>query len=169
MTTIMCTKETANKCELFIIELCSENHSMVPQMPTTQSTWITKTKPVLVLIFLSKNLLWLLIRPGNLLCQIIWTWIIPSLQVPFSSNSKLFLVFDDQNLECSLSCFTHVWLFVTVALQALLSMGFSRQEYWSGLPFPSPRDLPDPGIEPRSHASEADSLPSELSEKLWDT
>ena len=37
----------------------------------------------------------------------------------------------------------------TVAYQASLSMGFSRQEYWSGLPFPSPGDLPDPGIEPR--------------------
>ena len=40
-------------------------------------------------------------------------------------------------------------------------MGFSRQEYWSGLPFFSPGDLPDPGIEPRSPALEADSLPSE--------
>ena len=40
----------------------------------------------------------------------------------------------------------------TVALQALLSMGFPRQEYWSGLPFPSPGDLPDPGIEPVSPA-----------------
>ena len=38
----------------------------------------------------------------------------------------------------------------TLAYQAPLSMGFSRQEYWSGLPFPSPRDLPDPGIEPMS-------------------
>ena len=38
----------------------------------------------------------------------------------------------------------------TVPHQAPLSMGFSRQEYWSGLPFPSPGDLPDPGIEPRS-------------------
>ena len=38
----------------------------------------------------------------------------------------------------------------TVAYQAPLSMGFSRQEYWSGLPFPSPGDLPDPGIEPES-------------------
>ena len=47
--------------------------------------------------------------------------------------------------------FSHVLLFVTlwiVARQAPLSMGFSRQEYWSGLPFPSPGDLPDPGIEP---------------------
>ena len=41
----------------------------------------------------------------------------------------------------------------TVAYQAPLSMGFSRQEYWSGLPLPTPRDLPDPGIEPASLAS----------------
>ena len=40
-------------------------------------------------------------------------------------------------------------------------MGFSRQEYWSGLPFLSPRDLPNPGIEPQSPAFQADSLPSE--------
>ena len=49
----------------------------------------------------------------------------------------------------------------TVAYQVPPSMGFSRQEYWSGLPFPSPGDLPDPGIEPRSPASQADALPSE--------
>ena len=49
----------------------------------------------------------------------------------------------------------------TVARQPPLSMEFSRQEYWSGLPFPSPADLPDPGIEPRSPALQADSLPSE--------
>ena len=50
----------------------------------------------------------------------------------------------------------------TVARQAALSMGFSRQEYCSGLPFPSPGDLPDPGIEPMSPALQADSLPFEL-------
>ena len=49
----------------------------------------------------------------------------------------------------------------TVAHQAPLSMGFSRQEYWSGLPFPSSRDLPDPGIKPGSPALQADSLPFE--------
>ena len=49
----------------------------------------------------------------------------------------------------------------TVAYQAPLSMDLSRQEYWSGLPFPSPRDLPDPGIKPRSPALQADALPSE--------
>ena len=46
-------------------------------------------------------------------------------------------------------------------LQAPLSMGFSRQEYYSGLPFPSPGDLPDPRIEPRSPTLEADALTSE--------
>ena len=50
----------------------------------------------------------------------------------------------------------------TVAYQAPPSMEFSRQEYWSGLPFPSPGDLPDPGIEPRSPTLQADALPSEL-------
>ena len=49
----------------------------------------------------------------------------------------------------------------TVVYQAPLSMEFSRQEYWSGLPFPSPGDLPDPGIEPGSSTLLADSLPSE--------
>ena len=49
----------------------------------------------------------------------------------------------------------------TVAHQAPLCVGFSRQEYWSGLPFPSPGDLADPGIEPGSPALQADSLPSE--------
>ena len=48
--------------------------------------------------------------------------------------------------------------------QTPLSMGFSRQEYWSGLPFPSPGDLPDPGIEPRSPAW-VDALPPEPPEK----
>ena len=46
----------------------------------------------------------------------------------------------------------------TVAHQAPLSMGFSRQEYWSGLPFPSLGDLPNPGIEPVSPALQGDSL-----------
>ena len=49
----------------------------------------------------------------------------------------------------------------TVAYQTPLSMEFSRQEYWSGLPFPSPGDLPDPGNEPGSPALQADDLPSE--------
>ena len=59
---------------------------------------------------------------------------------------------------------SHVQLFATlwtVAHQAPLSMGFFRQEYWSGLSFPSPGDLPNPGIEPRSPALQADALISE--------
>ena len=55
----------------------------------------------------------------------------------------------------------------TVAHQDPPSMGFSRQEYWSGLPFPSPGDLPNPGIEPRSPALQADALTSEPPGKPW--
>ena len=57
----------------------------------------------------------------------------------------------------------------TVARQAPLSMGFSRQEYWSRLPFPSPGDLPNPGIEPQSPALQADALSSEPPGKLVTT
>ena len=53
----------------------------------------------------------------------------------------------------------------TVAIQASLSMGFSRQEYWSGLPLPSPGDLPNPGIKPGSPALQADSLLTKLQGK----
>ena len=59
---------------------------------------------------------------------------------------------------------SRIQLFVapwTIARQASLSRGFSKQEYWSGLPFPSPGDLPNPGIEPESPALQADALSSE--------
>ena len=64
-----------------------------------------------------------------------------------------------------LSHFSHVQLFATlwtVACQAPLSMGLSRQEYWSGLPFPSPGSLPNPGIEPYLLQWQVDSLPLSL-------
>ena len=61
-------------------------------------------------------------------------------------------------LLCRVQLFATPW---TVAYWAPPSMGFSRQEYWSGLPFPSPRDLPDPGIEPGSPTLQADALTSE--------
>ena len=67
-------------------------------------------------------------------------------------------------LELLLSRFSCVGLCATPQMeahQAPPSLGFSRQEYWSGLPFPSPGDLPHPGIEPRSPALQADVLPSE--------
>ena len=67
----------------------------------------------------------------------------------------------EKEREKSLS---HVRLFATpwtIAYHAPLSMGFSKQEYWSGLPIPSPKDLLDPGIKPRSPALQADALSSE--------
>ena len=73
------------------------------------------------------------------------------------SNSCFFCV-TMKVLTAQLYLFANSW---TAAHQASLSMGFSRQEHWSGLPFPSSRDLPDPGINPRSPALEADSSPSE--------
>ena len=68
--------------------------------------------------------------------------------------------------------FSHVQLFATpwtVAYQAPLSMGFSRQEYWSGLPCPPPGDCPNPGIKPGSPTLQADSLLSEPPEKPKNT
>ena len=59
-----------------------------------------------------------------------------------------------------------LWALWTVAFQAPLSMGFFRQEYWSGLPIPSLGNLPNPGIEPGSPALQADTLPSEPPGKL---
>ena len=70
----------------------------------------------------------------------------------------------DAGVKVKVKLLSHVQLFATpwtVAYQALRSMGFSSQEYWSGLPFPSPGDLPNPGIEPRSPALQTDALPSE--------
>ena len=66
------------------------------------------------------------------------------------------------SMKVKVKSLSHVRLFATqwtVAHQAPLSMGFSRQEYWSGLPFPAPGDFPDSGIEPTSLALQADSLP----------
>ena len=71
-----------------------------------------------------------------------------------------------------LRLFSHVHLCANVwpvARQVPLSMGFSRQEYWSGLPRPPPGDIPNPGIEPRSPALQVDSLPSEPPGKLKNT
>ena len=73
--------------------------------------------------------------------------------------------------QCVCVSLCHVRLCVTPwigACQLPLSMGFSRQEYWSGLPLPSPGDLPSPGIKPRSPALQADSLLSELPELSLD-
>ena len=73
------------------------------------------------------------------------------------------------HLKVKVKSLSRVRLFVTVwtvAHQAPQSMGFSRQGYWSGLPFPSPGDLPDPGIKPRPPSLQADALTSEPPRKL---
>ena len=75
-----------------------------------------------------------------------------------------------QFVKVKMKSLSRVQLFATpwtVAHQALPSMGFSRQEYWSGLPFPSPGDLPNPGIKPRSPALQADALTSEPPRKPY--
>ena len=83
---------------------------------------------------------------------------------PYSPNNWNCISLDQH--VCMLSRFSCVWSFETlwtVACQASPSMGFSRQKYWSGQPFPSPEDLPDPGIKPASLLSPAwqtGSLPS---------
>ena len=88
-----------------------------------------------------------------------WLWVgYESLSMLSSSES-----------EITVKLLSHVWLFATpwtVAYQAPQSMEFSRQEYWSGLPFPSPGNLPNPGIEPGSPALQADALPSESPGKV---
>ena len=67
-------------------------------------------------------------------------------------------------------CFTHVWLFVwTVAHQAFLSMGLSKEEYWSGLPCFPPGDLPDPGFEPMSLMSPALAGRLFITSTTWET
>ena len=73
-------------------------------------------------------------------------------------------MFPGRKVKVKVKLLSHVQLFVTpwtVAYQAPQSVEFSRQEYWSGLPLPSPWDLPDPGIEPGSPAFQADTLTSE--------
>ena len=73
--------------------------------------------------------------------------------------SKRYYALSNKAMAVAQSCPTP-WAPCPVAHQVPLSMGFSRQEYWSGLPFPSPRDLPHPGTEPGSPALQVDSLPS---------
>ena len=93
-------------------------------------------------------------RPRNLSLLCLLHWQEDSLPLCHLRSPKrvLYLVAN------SCPTFATPW---TVARQAPLSMRFSRQEYWRGLPCPPPGDLPDPGIKPRSPALHADSLPSE--------
>ena len=89
---------------------------------------------------------------------------LPLLTTNLISFSMSFFFFFLSIWKWSVKSLSRVWLFAapwTVTLQASLFMGFSRQEYWSELPFPSLRDLPDPGIEPGCSALQADCVPSE--------
>ena len=89
--------------------------------------------------------------------------------MPRLKNCDITVVFYTHTKIVPTSCRKKEWLrcvqlFVTpwtIACQAPLSMEFYRKEYWSGLPIPSPKDFPNPGIEPRSPALQAYSLPSE--------
>ena len=92
----------------------------------------------------------------------VWSLVpLPFLNPTFTSGSSQFTYC--WSLKVKVKSLSRVRLFVTpwtVAYRAPLSMGFSRQEYWSGMPFPSPGDLPDPRIEPGFPALEADALTS---------
>ena len=111
-----------------------------------------------------------------------WRWCLKWVFWPFWRVTQLswvspmymlvtYLIFSFSSiLKVKVKSLSRVRLFETpgtVAYQAPPSMGFSRQEYWSGLPFPSPGDLPYPGIEPRSPALQADALTSEPPGKPW--
>ena len=100
--------------------------------------------------------------------QFVWnhqrSWLAKAI---LKKNKAEDIMLPDLKLHYKVVCLllSHVQLFVTpwtIACPVPPSMGFSRQEYWNGFPFPSPGDLPDTGIKPRSSALQADSLPSEL-------
>ena len=85
-------------------------------------------------------------------------WIASSVR---NDSNECLNILESENVSCSVisDSSTTPW---AVARRAPLSMGLPKQEYWSGLPFPSPGALPNPGIKSRSPALQADSLPSEL-------
>ena len=88
----------------------------------------------------------------------------------FTVLSLFLCIMLGSGLKVKVKSLSHVWLLrtpQTVACQAPLSMGFSGQEYWSGLPFPSPGDLPYPGIEPETPALQVDPLSSEPAGKPY--
>ena len=94
-----------------------------------------------------------------------YRWLVMSLRL------IMLAVLTSLKVKVKVKLLSRVRLFVTpwtVAYQVPPSMGFSRQECWSGLPFPSPGDVPDPGIEPGSPTLRADALPSEPPGKLLD-
>ena len=130
--------------------------------------------------FLGSHLAWVEVAVATISawCQYLWwayvpdkTWARPRVKYQCQESFRASTVAGEIHFQ-PLSCYgwkwkwshSGVWLFATpwtVAYQTPPSIRFSRQECWSGLPFPSPGDLPDPGIEPGSPALQADALPSE--------
>ena len=112
--------------------------------------------------------------PGSSVHRILQARTLEWVAIPFSRGSSwprdqawAFCIASHQGslftIKVKVKSLSRVWLFATpwtVAYQAPLSLGFSRQECWRGLPFPSPGYLPNPGIEPGSPALQADALPS---------
>ena len=99
----------------------------------------------------------MILKPQKIVCHCFHCFLI---YLPWSDGTW----FHDAEWKVKVKSLSHVRLFTTpwtVACQAPPSMGFSRQEYWSGWPFPSPGDLPDPGIEHTSPALQAYALTSE--------
>ena len=106
-------------------------------------------------VILAEKTLWSLhCVPGNLL-----SWDLHELS-PLNFTDNLWSLYHNYFLFYVYVCcmFSHIWIFMTpwtIACKTPLSMEFSRQKYWHGLPFPSPGDLPDPGIKPTSLAPPA--------------
>ena len=112
----------------------------------------------------------IILSPLNCLCTVVENqmcrsfsqlFILHSIHLFLHQNHTLLIA---MALKVKVKLLSSVWLFATpwtVAYQAPHSMGFSRQEYWSGLPFPSPGHLSHPGIEPGSPTFQADALTSE--------
>ena len=99
---------------------------------------------------------------GKTIALTIWTFVSKVMSLLFNMLFRLVITFLPRS-KVKVKTLSRVWLFATpwtVAYQAPPSMGFSRQECWSGLPFPSPGDLSNPGIEPRYPALQADALPA---------
>ena len=97
------------------------------------------------------------VSPHWLLIFVSQIWSKIRILLPKNNKNKIRVVLSSKCMHAG-CCFSCVWFFVnlwTVARQAPLSMGFSRQEHWSGLPCPPPGGLPDPGIEPTSVSSPA--------------
>ena len=120
---------------------------MAPGEWRRQKKWKEKRKGTLVWSQLWKTIWWK--KLGNVLHHLPYSMCV---------NARNWVVWEWKWSRSVVSDSLTPW---TVAYQAPLSMDLSRQEFWSGLPFPSPGGHPDPGIEPRSPTLQADALPSE--------